>query len=408
MLIFLPLYESENGQESFIPEYMYFHDIIGQQDIKERLIQSVREGHIPHAQLFSGSEGVGSLQLAIAYARYICCTNRSDTDACGECPSCHKFNKLIHPDTHFVFPIYKPNSGKKWVCDDFLVQWRNFVSEKRYFNYNEWMTFIKAGNSQGVIYGDEGDEILRKLSFKAFESEYKVMIIWLPEKMGDVCANRLLKILEEPPAKTIFLLVSEDSEQLLSTILSRAQLVKIKGIKPQDLRAAIHERFQMSEAEVDSCIHLSGGSWLKVLDYIQSSDENNFYLQQFIRCMRGAYTIANFSAEKKLDKQKSLKDLKIWSEEMSKIGREQEKKYLSFAQRLVRENFIMNVGQPDLNYLSPSEVAFSTNFSPFINHKNIISFMEELSLAERHIEQNVNARIVFFDLTLKSIMLFKK
>ena len=387
---------------------MYFHDIIGQQKVKDRLIQSVQEGRIPHAQLFSGAEGTGALQLALAYARYICCTNRGETDACGTCPSCHKFNKYIHPDTHFVFPIYKPSSGKKWVCDDFLIQWREFVLEKEYFGYQEWMSFIKAGNSQGVIYGDEGDEILRKLSFKAFESEYKVMIIWLPEKMGDVCANRLLKILEEPPAKTVFLLVSENPGQLLSTILSRAQLVRVKGIEAADLRKALLEKFSMSDTEMDSCIHLSGGSWLKALDYIQSSDEKRLYLQQFIRCMRGAYTIANFSPEKKLDKQKSLKDLKIWSEEMAKAGREQEKNYLSYSQRLVRENFIMNVGQPEINFLTPEEMDFSKYFSPFINHKNILSFMEELELAERHIEQNVNAKIVFFDLALKSIMLFKK
>ncbi|MDD4922632.1 MAG: DNA polymerase III subunit delta [Bacteroidales bacterium] len=387
---------------------MYFHDIIGQQNVKDRLLQSVKEGCIPHAQLFSGAEGTGALPLAIAYARYISCTNRGEADACGACPSCHKFNKLIHPDTHFVFPIFKPSSGKKWVCDDFLIQWRNFVSEKTYFGYQEWMTYIKAGNSQGVIYGDEGDEILRKLSFKAFESEYKVMIIWLPEKMGDVCANRLLKILEEPPAKTVFLLVSENSGQLLSTILSRAQMVKIKGIEANDMQEALKDQFTMSDTELDSCIHLSGGSWLKALDYIQSSDENKFYLQQFIRCMRGAYTIANFSPDKKLDKQKSLKDLKLWSEEMAKLGREQGKHYLTYSQRLVRENFIMNVGQPEINYLTPDEMAFSGKFSPFINHKNILSFMEELELAERHIEQNVNAKIVFFDLALKSIMLFKK
>jgi DNA polymerase III subunit delta' len=387
---------------------MYFHDIIGQQKIKDRLIQTVREDRIPHAQLFAGAEGTGSLQLALAYARYICCTDRGETDACGNCPSCHKFNKFIHPDTHFVFPIFKPSSGKKWVCDDFLTQWRKFLPEKKYFSYNDWMTYIKAGNSQGVIYGDEGDEILRKLSFKAFESEYKVMLIWLPEKMGDVCANRLLKILEEPPEKTVFILVSENSEQLLSTILSRAQMIRIKGIEAEDMRIALKNNFTMSEAELNSCIHLSGGSWLKAQEYIQSSDENTFFLQQFIRCMRGAYTIANFALDKKLEKQKSLKDLKLWSEEMSKIGREQQKKYFIFAQRLVRENFILNLGQQDLNYLAPAEKDFSTRFSPFINHKNIISFMEELELAQRHIEQNVNAKIVFFDLALKSIMLFKK
>jgi len=387
---------------------MYFHDIIGQQAIKDRLIKTVREDRIPHAQLFSGAEGTGALPLAIAYSRYICCTNRGETDACGECPSCHKFNKFIHPDIHFVFPIFKPNSNKKWVCNDFLTQWRSFVPGKIYFSYHDWMNYIQAGNAQGVIYGDEGDEILRKLSFKSFESDYKIMIIWLPEKMGETCANRLLKILEEPPENTIFLLVSENSEKLLTTILSRAQNIRVKGIESSDLHYALKQRFDFSEPELHACIHLSGGSWLKALDSIQSSEENKLFLQQFIRCMRGAYTIANFSPDKKLEKQKSLKDLKIWSEEMSKMGREQSKKYLTNSQRLVRENFIMNVGQTDLNYLTPEEQSFSRKFSPFINHKNILSFMEELSLAERHIEQNVNAKLVYFDLALKSIMLFKK
>jgi len=387
---------------------MYFHDIIGQKNIKDRLIKSVQEDRIPHAQLFSSAEGTGALPLALAYARYLCCTNRGEADACGDCPSCHKFNKLIHPDTHFVFPIYKPNSNKKWVCDDFLTEWRKFNLEQKYFSFNEWMTYIKAGNAQGQIYADEGDEILRKLSFKAFESEYKVMIIWLPEKMNVVCSNRLLKILEEPPEKTIFLLVSENSEQLLSTILSRAQMIKVKGIEAEDMRTALQARFNMSETELDSCIHLSRGSWLKALEFIQSTDENSVFLQQFIRCMRGAYTIANFSSDRKLDKQKSLKDLKIWSEEMAKLGREQGKKYLSFSQRLVRENFIMNIKQKELNYMTPAEAAFSVHFSPFINHKNILSFMEELELAEKHIEQNINAKLIFFDLALKSIMLFKK
>lgn len=387
---------------------MYFHDIIGQQEIKNRFTQSVNNGRIPHAQLITGSEGTGSLQLAIAYARYICCTNRGKEDACGECPSCHKFNKLIHPDIHFVFPIFKPNSSKKWVCDDFVSQWRNILLEKRYFSYNDWMGYIKAGNSQGVIYADEGDEIIRKLSFKAFESEYKVVIVWLPEKMQIVCANRLLKILEEPPEKTVFLLVSENSEQLLKTIISRSQIVPVKGIDSESMRTALQKQYNLPKEELNTYAHLSEGNWLKAVHYLETSDENSFLLQQFIRCMRGAYTIANFSKDKRLEKQRSLKDLKLWSEEMAKIGREQEKAYLTYAQRLIRENFILNLDQAELNYLAPVEKKFSLNFSPFINHKNIFSFMEELELAQRHIEQNVNAKLVFFDLALKSIMLFKK
>lgn len=387
---------------------MFFKDIIGQESVKERLRRSVMDGRIPHAQLLAGAEGTGAVQLALAYTRYIHCTQRTSQDSCGTCPSCKQFSKNVHPDTHFVFPVFKPNSSKKWVCDDFLNNWRSFLSEKTYFSYNQWLEYIKAGNSQGVIYADEGDEILRKLSFKTYESEYKVMLIWLPEKMHDVCSNRLLKILEEPPANTVFLLVSENSEQLLGTILSRAQRIWVKGIDADAMREALTSNFSIAGSELEACIHLANGSWIKALDYLSSSEENNLYLQLFIRCMRGAYTIANFAPDKRLEKQRSLKDLKIWSEEMSKLGREQGKKYLNYAQRLVRENFIINVQQTELNYLAPNEMNFSGRFAPFINHKNIVPFMEELALAERHIEQNVNAKLVFFDLALKSIILFKK
>ena len=387
---------------------MYFRDVIGQDALKEKLLRTVREGKVSHALLFAGKEGTGGFPLAMAYARYLHCTDRQEKDACGHCPSCRKFDKWIHPDTHFVFPIYKPNSGKKWVSDDFLPQWREFLSEHVYFSYNQWMECIKAGNAQGSIYGDEGDEILRKLSFKTYESEYKVMLIWLPEKMQIVGANRLLKILEEPPAKTVFLLISEDSEQLLTTVRSRAQTLSVNGIEAPVLTETLRSRFPLEEKELEACVHLANGSYLKAVEYMESTAENNDHLSRFVRSMRGAYTIANFPADKRLEKQRALKDMKLWAEDMAKLGREAEKKYLAFAQRLVRENFILNLGRPEMNYLTPGEQAFSSKFAPFINHLNVVAFMEELELAERQIEQNANAKLVFFDLALQSILLFKK
>jgi len=387
---------------------MYFRDVIGQEKIKHRFIQTVRDGHIPHAQLISGAAGTGTLQLAIAYARYICCTNKQENDACGTCPSCLQFNKMVHPDVHFVFPVFKPNSSKKWVSDDFISEWRAMVLGKGYFSYQDWMSGIKAGNAQGMIYADESDEITRKMSFKAFESEYKVVIIWLPEKMHETCANKLLKLLEEPPAKTVFLMVTERSDQLLATILSRSQMIQVHGIDSATLKEALITRFSLSEADAVNYCRMANGSLLQAIENIKSSEENAFFLEQFIRCMRGAYTIANFTPDKKAEKQHSLKDLKIWAEAMAKLGREQEKNYLNYAQNLVRENFIMNLRQPDLNYLNRSELAFSSKFSPFINYKNVQAFMDELELAERHIEGNVNGKLVFFDLALQTIMLFKK
>ena len=204
---------------------MFFSDVIGHNDVKQHLTESVRRGKVPHATMLYGPEGVGKLPLAIAYARYLNCSNRSADDSCGECPSCHKFNKLAHPDLHFVFPVIKSK-----VSDDYLPQWREFLSSSAYFNLNQWLTYINAENAQGVIYSKESDEIIRKLNLKVYEAPYKIMIIWLPEKMHVACANKLLKMIEEPPGETVFLLISEDRENVLQTIWSRCQPLHIHSI----------------------------------------------------------------------------------------------------------------------------------------------------------------------------------
>lgn len=388
---------------------MYFQDVIGQDTLKHRFIQSVKDGQIPHAQLITGEAGCGSLALALAYARYIACLNKGETDACGQCPACRQFDKLVHPDTHFVFPIFKPNSNKKWVCDDFLPQWRNKVLDAGgYFDYQQWMSHIKAENAQGMIYAEESDEIIRKLNLKAYESTHKVMIIWLPEKMNETCSNKLLKLLEEPPARTVFLLVTEHSDALLATIRSRTQLIRVKGIDREALTEALRTKTAFDTQTITDACRMAVGNYLKALDYGQTNEEQAYFLQQFIRCMRGVYTIAHFTPDKRLEKQRSLKDLKLWADEMARLGREKEKNYLAYAQRLVRENFILNLKQTELTYLNKEERTFSERFSPFINHTNIQAFMDELELAQRHIEGNVNARLVFFDLVLQSILLFKQ
>ncbi len=386
---------------------MYFKDIIGQDKVKSQLIHYARENRIPHALLLAGPEGTGKLGLAVAFARYVCCTDRGETDACGKCPSCQKFNKLAHPDLHFAFPIHKASTDS--VCDHFMKDWRKQLLSDAYFNYHQWMDLIGSNNAQGQIYEKESGEILRKLSLKAYESDYKLMIIWLPEKMNLNCSNKLLKIIEEPPQNTLFILVCENTEQLIGTIFSRSQLIHVGRISEGALQAAARQHYpQISESQALAYARLSEGSWLKLRELIESSEDSQYMLEQFIRCMRGAYTIANFSPAKKVEKQNSLIDLKLWSEEMAKAGRERQKRFCSYAQNLVRENYIMNMREPQLNYLQPSQEAFSSKFFPFINDRNIESFMAEFELAEKHIEQNVNARMVFFDLALKAILLFKK
>jgi len=209
---------------------MFFRDVVGQKEVKRRLIKSVSEGRVSHSLLFTGPEGTGKLALALAYAQYISCRNRGEDDSCGTCPSCRKFQKLAHPDLHFVFPVFKTKNLKEPVSDDFISQWREFVLKSSYFTLNQWLAYLNVENAQGMIYQKESESILKKLNLKSFESEYKTMIIWLPEKMHSHCSNKLLKMIEEPPNKTLFLMITEDEEQVISTVRSRAQLLKVPAI----------------------------------------------------------------------------------------------------------------------------------------------------------------------------------
>lgn len=384
---------------------MLFSEIIGQQELKTRFVRTVVENRIPHAQLLRGPEGVGKLALAIAYAQYICCENRTSTDSCGVCPSCVKYRKLAHPDLHFVFPIIKP-ANKTAVCDDFVTDFRSMVLENHYFSVNDWYSKISGDAKQGLIYSSESEEILRKLSLKTYESEYKIMIVWLPEKMHNTCANKLLKILEEPPEKTLFLMVSNAPDQIITTILSRTQHIQIPRLGEDEIMKALlqNQELEIENEEAKYAAHIANGSYLAALAVLNDGDENKENFERFVLIMRLAWQVGN-----KKD-HASLKTLRKWSDDMAaaSVGRERQKNFLSYAQRMTRENFIWNIQQPELNNLTSFEVNFSQRFSPFINERNVELLMTEFALAERHIEQNVNAKMVFFDLTLKVIMLLKK
>ena len=385
---------------------MLFSQIIGQQDIKTRLIRTVTEQRIPHAQLLRGPEGIGKLALAIAYAQYICCENRTTTDSCGICPSCVKYRKLAHPDLHFVFPVIKPTGKSSVVCDDFIAEFREMVLQNSYFGLNDWYARISGDAKQGLIYSNESEEIIRKLSLKTYESEYKIMIIWLPEKMHATCANKLLKILEEPPEKTVFLMVSNTPDEIITTILSRTQHIHVPRLSDSEIIQALikNEELEIESNEAEYATHIANGSYLNALAVLNEGDENKQNFDRFVMVMRLAWQVGN-----KKD-HASLKTLRKWSDDMAaaSMGRERQKNFLSYAQRMTRENFISNMQQPDLNYLTSDEADFSQRFSPFINERNVEDLMSEFALAERHIEQNVNAKMVFFDLTLKVIMLLKR
>jgi len=385
---------------------MLFSQIIGQQSAKAQFIRTVNEQRIPHAQLLRGPEGVGKLALAIAYAQYICCENKQPTDSCGVCPSCVKYQKLAHPDLHFVFPVIKPTGKSSVVCDDFLADFRLMVRENIYFGVNEWFAKISGDAKQGMIYANESEEIFRKLNMKSYESEYKVMIIWLPEKMNVTCANKLLKLLEEPPEKTLFLMVSNFPDQIITTILSRTQHIIIPRLENDEIAQALlkNENLEIEAADANYAAQISKGSYLAALAALNEGDENKQNFERFVMIMRLAWQVGN-----KKD-HASLKTLRKWADDMaaSTLGRERQKNFLSYAQKQTRENFILNLHQAELNSQTNFEANFSQRFSPFINERNVEDLMAEFALAERHIEQNVNAKMVFFDLTLKIIMLLKR
>ena len=374
---------------------MYFKDIIGQDNAVQMLRSAVAEGRIPHAQLICGPEGTGKLAVAIAYARYLCCSHRNGEDACGECPSCKKFDKLVHPDLHFAFPIYKKDSNKTPRSDDFIDKWRQAALENPYMNLNQWMDHIGTENQQGLIYASQSEEIIRKLTLKSSEGGYKVMIIWMAEKMNTECSNKLLKMIEEPPAQTVFLLVAENPDLLLPTIQSRVQRLMLRPIEESIISEALIGKYGLAEADARQIAHASAGNWLQAVETIHLGNRTKEYIELFMALMRQAYA-------------RNLKGMRQWAETVAGMGREPQKNFLIYCQRMIRESFICNFHRPEINYMNTDEANFTSRFAPFVNEKNIFGIMEELSEAQRHIEQNVNAKMVFFDLALKMIMLLKQ
>lgn len=373
---------------------MLFRDIIGQREIKEILISMANQNRVAHAQLFVGPEGVGKLPMAIAFSQFVNCINPSEHDSCGVCESCIKYNKLAHPDLHFVFPIIN-KGGKESLCNDFLPEWREFNLTHTYNNLDLWLDYIEANNSQGLIYTREADELLKKLSLKTYEAKYKTIIIWHPEKMSIEGANKLLKILEEPYQNTLFILVSDTPEDILGTILSRTQRINFKSIPEEEMLKQLSLKFQIENDKAKNIAHLSQGSFYRALEIIRTEEEVLFNHELFKEMMRSSYMA-------------KIKQIKSISETLSGIGREKQKKYLDYALNMFREYFISNFDIPEITYLTDQEAEFGKRFAPYINERNIISLYEEFSLAERQIGQNANAKFVFFDLCLKTTMLLKK
>ena len=376
---------------------MYFKDVIGHEELKEQLRRCVDENRLAHALLVTGANGNGKLPLAVALARYVLCSDRRNGDACGCCPSCVKMDKLIHSDLHFVFPVKKKkgsSSDSAPVSDDYIAQWREIFLKNPYFGYSDWLTMLEVENQQPMIYEKESSEILHKLSLKSREGGWKVMIIWLPEKMNETCSNKLLKILEEPPAQTLFVLVAEDTEHILPTILSRTQWVEMPRIASDAISRALQQLYSLDEATARSIAQQSDGDWEKAESMLRVNSNKTLYLELFMTLMRTAY-------------KRDIQAMKQWGEQVAALGRERQKGLLEYCQRMIRENFIMNFGRNEMLYLAPEERSFSEKFSPFVNENNIFGIMEELSEAQKHVEQNVNAKMIFFDMALRMIVWIK-
>lgn len=372
-----------------------FDNIIGQKEYIASLRTAIDNNRLPHALLISGNEGTGGLALAYAAAQYLICPHRHDGDACGQCPQCLQLGKLQHPDVHFVFPVVrKKNQKEAPISLDYMSEWRNAFLNNHYLTLNEWTTTSGEENKQAGIFVAEANNIIKTLSVKPFESDYRVMIIWLPEKMNEETANKLLKIIEEPNDMTHFFLVSQEPERIIGTIQSRVQRINLPPIADVDIQQALVSRFNCPQDKAIDYARMSHGSYVEALKLLNDDEERSFYFTKFCEMMRLSYA-------------KKLFDMKEWSEELSGIGRERQKAYLQYAQQMIRENFIMNFNTPSLNYLNENERTFSSRFHAFVNHNNVTGIMDELALAEKDIMQNVNAKMVFFDLSLKLIMLLK-
>jgi DNA polymerase-3 subunit delta' len=375
---------------------MNFAQLPGHKKIILKLIRSVSEQRVSHAQLFTGPEGCGSLALALAYATYISCENRTAGDSCGICKSCLKYEKMIHPDLHFVFPVIKDKKNAEPVSDTYLEQWREYVRQSPYFTINDWLNSIEVENAQGLIFASEAAEIIKKLSLKTFESDFKIMIIWLPEKMHPSAANKLLKLIEEPPDKTLFLLVSDEPDKILPTIISRCQIVKIPGFSDDEIGEFLKVKFGTDERKASEIARVANGNIIRAIGLHENEDTSIQNLERFKSLMRFAW-------------KRDVISVIGWSEEMAATGREAQKNFLSFSLRLFRENLMLTLDRKNnkLVYLTGDEASFSYNFHPFITQKNIYNLTDEFNLAHSHIEANGNAKIIFLDLALKVTRLIR-
>lgn len=364
---------------------MQFEEVIGQQNAKHQLRQLITEGRVPHAMLFCGPAGCGKMALALAFASELLGHSRL-------------LSQWGHPDLHFSFPtIKKPNMGAEHqpTSDDYASEWHDLLMQGPYFTLEQWMTQMDAENQQAIITAAESDRLSRRLAIKSSQGGYKICIIWLPERMNLASANKLLKLLEEPPEQTVFIMVSEDPGRLLETIRSRTQRFDFKRISEEDIRTALIQQRGLDDDTAQRIARISAGSWTQALDTLSAGNENHMFFDLFTMLMRLAYS-------------KRVKELKKWSESIAAFGREKQKRMIVYCNRMVRESFMYNFHCPELSYMTHDEENFAKRFAPFINEYNVIEMTEMFEHALRDISQNANSKMVFFDIAMQTIILITR
>jgi DNA polymerase III subunit delta' len=381
---------------------MKFSDIVGQNHLKNHLVNSVQKGRIPHAQLFIGPEGSGTLSMALAYAQYIICNNKGSENEGGSAACNLKFDHLQHPDLHFVYPVATTDSIKSnATSDDFMSTWIDFLKETPYGSVNDWYEAIGIQKKQGNISVHEAASILKKLILKPFEGGYKVMIIWMAEKMNTEAANKLLKLLEEPTDKTVFILIAEDEKAILQTILSRCQILHFNALNEQEIVQGLIEKENCDEVDAYSIAKQAQGNYNKALKLRYNITNEYPFDEWFVTWVRAAFR-ANKNA-------RVVSDLIKWSDEIAAIGREKQKLFLNHCMELFRQALLLNYSTSELVYMEPKVDNFKLkNFAPFVNEHNILEIYQEIEDATYHIERNGNAKMIFTDLSIKLTRLIHK
>lgn len=367
---------------------MKFSEVIGQDQVKKQIASMVASGRISHTVLFTGGKGCGKLPLAVAYAQYLLCLNPSDGDSCGECVSCKRIASLQHPDLHLVYPVIKKKSTDKPKSDDFIEQFRGLFKENPYMSYGDWVGRLNAENKQASVFVSENESIMHKLSMKSYGGSYKIFIFWMMEKVNVETANKLLKSLEEPPEKTIFLLISDQTELILPTIISRSQLIRTQVLQPEEIVQALVQRYSISEKDAELYAMFCDGDFNKAISLFQNSDDLGQNLERFAALFRAAYSF-------------NIDEISTLTNDFKSMSRDGLIEFLQYVLFLIRNNMALHLQLEQMTHLTPEEREFSKKFSTIVSPSVAQRISREVEDAIFHISRNVNVRIVMMDLSMR-------